>query len=95
MKKYWYIALVLFGLLGSILSGCLKNENSNSQPQERTSKGLDEKALVIETLVKGIKIIEKEGPESHLSMTVIIDDHEMCIEVTHLSDCECFKDSIK
>lgn len=95
MKKYWYIALVLSGLLGSILSGCLKNENSNSHPQEQPSKGLDEKALVIETLVKGIKIIEKEGPESHLSMTVIIDDHEMCIEVTHLPDCECFKDSIR
>ena len=87
MKKYWFTAVVL--------SGCLKNENSNSQPQERTSKDLDDKALVIETLVKGIKIIEKEGPESHLSMTVIIDDHEMCIEVTHLSDCECFNDSIQ
>ena len=91
MKKYWFTAVVLSGLLGSILSGCLKNENSNSQPQERTSKDLDEKALVIETLVKGIKIIEKEGPESHLSMTVIIDDHEMCIEVTHLSDCNVLK----
>lgn len=94
MKKYWFTAVVLSGLLGSILSGCLKNEN-NSQPQKQTSKDLEEKALVIETLVKGIKIIEKEGPESHLSMVVMIDDHEMCIEVTHLSDCECFKDSVQ
>lgn len=95
MKKYWYIAVVLFGLLGSILGGCSRNENNNSHPQEQTSKDLDEKALVIETLVKGIKIIEKEGPESNLSMTVIIDGHEMRIRVTHLPDCECFKDSIQ
>ncbi len=95
MKKYWYVTLVLSGLLVSILSGCLKNENSNSQPKEQTSKDLDENAFVIETLVKGIKIIEKEGPESNLSMTVIIDGHEMRIRVTHLPDCECFKDSVK
>lgn len=95
MKKYWFVAVVVSGLMGSIITGCLRNENSNSQPQERTPKDLDEKALVIETLVKGIKIIEKEGPESNLSMTVIIDGHEMRIRVTHLPDCECFKDSVK
>lgn len=95
MKKCWFVAVVVSGLLGSIVSGYLKNENSNSQPQEQTSKDLEEKALVIETLVKGIKIIEKEGPESNLSMTVIIDGHEMRIRVTHLPDCECFKDSIQ
>ena len=95
MKKYWFAAVVLSGLLGSILTRCLKNENNNSHSREHDSNNLDEKALVIETLVKGIKIIEKEGPESHLSMVVIIDDHEMCVEVTHLSDCECFKDTVQ